>query len=404
MAALWRGAALALLALLAGLLPAQAISVAGKLRAAPLGVPLAQVPSGLLGPVVAQPVDLPFFSEVRVTNVASANATANATAAHAQSPGATFQSYYNAYGSGRGIWKWSNAIDAYQRHFSCFAGRPTKLAEVGVQSGGSITMWQKVLGPQCHVFGIDINVKTRMFEDALSTIVIGDQGDPNMWNNFFANTVNTATGLLNILVDDGGHEPNQMYVTLVQSFDKISPGGMVAIEDIHGLHYVQSFFIPAAHFLGAQAQAGLLDSVHLYPFLLVAQRAGTAPQGVQSTLAFSGRSTVVAEFAQLWTAIPLHPGGHVILENAGWGPFLTAQGISNFLQVFAPLHASTWSDYPTGCEHTADAVCTVQVQCAPMQSMVTGIHVYPTRLVVEVAGSPVNLQAVRHGDQWITYG
>jgi len=39
-----------------------------------------------------------------------------------------------------------------------------------------------------------------------------------------------------------------------------------------------------------------------------------------------------------------------------------------------------------------------------MQAMIVGIHIYPTRLVVEVAGGPTNLQAVRHGDQWISYG
>lgn len=395
MIVLRKGAAVRqLLVLLCGLLPAEAISVVSRLRAPGSGVPLPKVPDSF-APVVAH-------------NVASSGAAlpANATAFHAQIPpgGVTFQSYYNSYSTGRGIWKWSNAIDAYQRHFSVFQGKVVKLAEVGVQSGGSITMWQKVLGPQCHVFGLDINPATLNFKDPMATIIIGDQGDPAMWDKFFATDVVPATGALNILVDDGGHEPNQMYVTLTKAFEHSSPGGLVAIEDIHGLHYVQSFFIPAAQYLGLQAQAGLLDSVHLYPFLLIAQRAGMAPQGVKSDLVFSGPNTVVAQFDQLWAAIPLHPGGHVILENAGWGPFLTQQGISNFLQVFAPLHASSWSDSPAGCEHTAAAVCTVQVHPAPMQAMIVGIHIYPTRLVVEVAGGPTNLQAVRHGDQWINYG
>ena len=40
----------------------------------------------------------------------------------------------------------------------------------------------------------------------------------------------------------------------------------------------------------------------------------------RSDLVFSGPNTVVAQFDQLWAAIPLHPGGHVILENAGPAP------------------------------------------------------------------------------------
>lgn len=309
----------------------------------------------------------------------------------------TFQQFYNAYSYGRGIWKWSNALDAYQRHFGAMAGQPLKLAEVGVQSGGSIQMWRSVLGPHCHVYGIDINPKTMQFQDPMATIIIGDQADANMWYSFFTHTVRSP---IDILIDDGGHEAHQMLVTLQQTFDHLTPGGFVAIEDIHGEHYIDSFFVPAAGFFAAKASQGQLSSVHVYPYMLVAQRGGN---DWRAPLHFTGSSTVVDSFASMWAAIPHHAGGFVTLENAGWGPFLTNQGLINFFKVFAGLHHSQWFDTPTGCEKTAAAVCAVTVRTGPMQASITGIHIYPTKLVVEVAGAPVTLQAVRRGTIWIDY-
>jgi len=321
---------------------------------------------------------------------------ANRTAVPAEQPG-SFQAFYNSYQQGPGIWKWSNALAAYDRFFAPMAGTPLKFAEVGVQSGGSIVMWKAVLGSQCHVFGLDINPAVNKFQDPMTRITIGDQGDASMWWNFFAQTTG---GPIDILVDDGGHEPHQMMVTLQSVFDNLTPGGLIAIEDIHGEHYVDSFFVPAAGYLAAKAQWGQLSSVHMFPFLLIAKRAGNEHR---APLAFGGTTETVPGFAELWAAIPRHYGGHVVLENPGWGPFLTEAGLSNFFKVFGGLHHSVWSDAPAGCQHTPAPVCTVTVSNGDMQAVITGIHIYPTRLVVEVAGGPVTLNAVRHGTDWLPY-
>jgi len=275
------------------------------------------------------------------------------------------------------------------------AGTPLKLAEVGVQSGGSIQMWETVLGPQCHVFGLDINPATMSFQDSVTTITIGDQADTQMWQNFYANV---AQGPIDILIDDGGHESHQMLTTLASTFDNLTPGGMIAIEDIHGEHYVESFFVPAANFLGMKT--GLVSSVHVYPFVLLTQRAGN---DLRAPLTFGGTSEIVTGFDALWAAVPRHPGGHIILENAGWGPFLTTAGLTNFFRLFGELHHSVWYDVPTGCERTPAPVCSVNVQDGPMQTVISGVHIYPTRLVVEVTASPAVIQAVRRGTQWLPY-
>jgi len=327
--------------------------------------------------------------------------TANSTVALAKhaSPKQTFGYFYNGYNKGPGIWKWNNALEAYQRHFGMYANLPVSVAEVGIQSGGSVVMWQSVLGSKCHVYGLDINPAVNKFADPMTTITIGDQADVNMWVNFFGKTAKS----LDVLVDDGGHEPLQMIVTLEESFHRMNPGGFVAIEDIHGQHYLQSFFTPAAAYLSQQATQGNLNSIHVYPFLLIAQRSGQGPSLPKSELVFTGSSQTVADFEQLWAAVPNHKGGHVILQNQGWGPFLTEQGIVNFFNHFGALHDGNWYDTPQGCQHTSAAVCSNIVRDSSMQSQITGIHIYADKLVAEVAASPAVIEAVRKGDTWLDY-
>jgi len=324
-------------------------------------------------------------------------ATHNKTAGHASSTFiGDFHLWYNSHTTGRGIWKWENALTAYQRHLSAMANQPIKLVEIGVQSGGSIQMWQAVLGAQCHVYGIDINAGVNQFADAMTTLTIGDQADHTMWANFYQ-----STGPVDALIDDGGHEPHQMLITLQDSFDHITPGGALIIEDIHGQNYVDSFFVPTATFLGTKAAQGQLGSVHMYPYVLAAIRGGNDQR---APVLFQGTTATVATFEQMWATLPQHPGGHVILENPGWGPFLTEAGLANFFRIFGPLHDSFWTDNPPGCRTTAQAVCTVTTTNNQMQGLVTGIHIYPTRLIVEVTATPVVIQATRRGDFWLPYG
>jgi len=261
-------------------------------------------------------------------------------------------------------------------------------------------MWQAGLGPQCHVYGLDINPATNSFANAQTTITIGDQGDPKMWNTFFTAT----TPSLDILIDDGGHEPHQMLTTLAEVFYRLSPGGFVAIEDIHGQGYIQSFFTPAANYLAHQATQGDLDSVHVYPYLLMAQRSGSTPPLPHSELSFTGTTVTVDSFDALWAAVPQHPGGHIVLSNAGWGSFFTPAGLTNFFTQFQDLHAYSFYDTPQGCALTPAAICKNTVNLSPTQAQITGIHIYPTRLVAEVPAAPVEISADRRGDVFLGYG
>jgi len=374
--------------LAACVLTAALLPRAAALLAEPRQSRVATAPVTLSHAVATSPVAL---SHAVVASSHSSNRSATNAS---QMP--TFASWYDAHLTGRGIWKWNNALAAYQRHLAPMAGQPLKLVEIGVQSGGSIQMWQAVLGAQCHVFGIDINAGVNKFQDAMTTLTIGDQANVAMWQGFYT----SVAPQIDALIDDGGHEPHQMLVTLEQSFDHLSPGGVLAIEDIHGETYVESFFVRSSAFLGQRGAQGTLGSVHVYPYVLLVAKAGNDQR---VPILFTGTTVTVSTFEQLWAVLPQHVGGHVVLENAAWGPFLTQQGLSNFFRVFGDLHGSDWLDSPPGCRTTTDAVCTVGTTNNQMQNQITGVHIYPTRLVVEVAGGPVWIQAVRKGTSWLPY-
>lgn len=314
----------------------------------------------------------------------------------------SFRQYYDTHAIGRGIWKWANAIDAYDRHFGGWAYQQVKLAEVGVQSGGSIEMWQGGLGQQIHVYGFDINTNCRSFANTAAiggvTITIGDQANPQMWKSFFQ-----TTPALDVLIDDGGHEFHQMLTTLYEVYPHINSGGFLVIEDIHGPKYMAGFFAPAAQYIGQQAIHGLVDSVHVYPFLLIVQKGGPNPPLPAHPLQFTV-GAVVDSFEALWAAMPMHLGAAIELRNPGWGPFLTGTGINNFFATFAGLHDYDMFDTPPGCAKTAAAICTAAMRNSAVQNSISGIHIYNDRLVVEVAKRPPLIQAVRKGTQFIGYG
>lgn len=307
----------------------------------------------------------------------------------------TFQGWYENHYEGRGIWKWANALDAYQAHFGPQAGQPLSVAEVGVQSGGSILMWQAVLGDQIKFYGLDINPGCKKFADAKTSITIGDQADPQMWWNFYAKTTST----LDILVDDGGHTPEQMLVTLTETFPHLNAGGHIAIEDIHGRQYVQTFFHPAGQAISEWNTKGQISSVHVYPFLLIVQKAGGSHPGLKLPV-----SKTVADFAAFYSVLDQSAGQYIAIENSNWGSFLSATTLNNIFTELAPLHDYSMTDTPPGCATSPAAVCTNTITNSNYQAKVVGVHIFANKLVMEVAKKPVVIHAVRKGTEWLPYG
>eukprot|EP00747_Dinoflagellata_sp_TGD_P151155 gnl/TRDRNA2_/TRDRNA2_177184_c0_seq3.p1 gnl/TRDRNA2_/TRDRNA2_177184_c0~~gnl/TRDRNA2_/TRDRNA2_177184_c0_seq3.p1 ORF type:complete len:379 (-),score=71.77 gnl/TRDRNA2_/TRDRNA2_177184_c0_seq3:264-1400(-) len=311
----------------------------------------------------------------------------------------TFTGYYNSVKTGRGIWKWNDAVAAYDHHLLHFQGKPVVGAEVGVQSGGSLLMWHAVLGEKCTMHGLDINPDSVQFVDATTSITIGDQENPAMWESFFVQQQQP----LDFLIDDGGHTAAQMLQTTYSVFPRLNPGGVLAIEDILGNQYAQPFFEPLAQYLGPNTDVA---SVHLYPYLVVLHKTGgDAPSYDPSMLPganipVSGKITDLNGVDAALAAAP--PSSLIVLENPSWGRFINANGLAYMFRKFIDLYQPTnmWDD-PTGCATTSASLCTTATSNNGMQAKITGVHILPNKLVIEVPAQEPWIMATRHGDKWV---
>lgn len=122
--------------------------------------------------------------------------------------------------------KWHHYFDIYHRHFAEFRDRRPTLLEIGVQNGGSLHMWKDYFGPGARLFGIDIDPACAERAPEGAKVFIGDQADPA-----FLKSVVAETGLLDIIIDDGGHMANQMIVSFQNLYLAMRTPGVYVVED-----------------------------------------------------------------------------------------------------------------------------------------------------------------------------
>lgn len=187
--------------------------------------------------------------------------------------------YFTNHTEGHGIWKWEHYFDIYHRHFSRFVGSPVKVLEIGIYSGGSLGMWKSYFGSGCHIYGVDIEEACKSYECDNVTVFIGDQEDPKFWAQF-----NNQVQGIDILIDDGGHTPNQQMVTLEQMLPRLRPGGVYLCEDVHGIHHGFAAFVGGLitelnkTLMGSEPGCkptpfqSSCYSIHFYPYVVVIEK------------------------------------------------------------------------------------------------------------------------------------
>jgi len=128
----------------------------------------------------------------------------------------------------RSIHKWQHYFDVYDRHFSRFRGTDVHVVEFGVSEGGSLQMWKEYFGPNCKIYGVDINPYCKELEEDRIQIFIGDQEDRN-----FLRSLASDIPRIDILIDDGGHRMQQQINTFEELFPSIDSNGVYLCEDKH---------------------------------------------------------------------------------------------------------------------------------------------------------------------------
>jgi len=157
-------------------------------------------------------------------------------------------------------------------------------------------MWQDYFGPAATIYGVDIEPACRTYERPGIHVLIGDQADPTFWRRVIADRTLPAP---DIVIDDGGHTPEQQRITLEELLPYIRPGGVYICEDIHGKNNAFAAFVsgladslnntdeqssdPAnperRSIVRTNGVQATLHSVHLYPYVVaIEKRVATLPE------------------------------------------------------------------------------------------------------------------------------
>jgi hypothetical protein len=194
--------------------------------------------------------------------------------------------FFNERKKGRGLWKVDHYFDVYHRHFEPFRGTDVHVLEIGVGSGGSLDMWHEYFGPRARVYGVDLQEACLRYADDSTFIFIGDQGDRDFWRAFRAEVPN-----LDIVVDDGAHEPLLQTTSFEELFPHLRPGGVYLVEDhlgstnnfpayasglvraLNAWQGTSDYENPERRKVSpAEGFQSLVDSIHSYPFATVVER------------------------------------------------------------------------------------------------------------------------------------
>lgn len=137
---------------------------------------------------------------------------------------------------GRLIHKWMHYFDIYHQYFNRFRGRDIVVVEIGVSHGGSLQMWRDYFGPKATIWGVDIDPRCKEFEEKGIHVVIGDQADRD-----FLRQLRDMVGPIDILIDDGGHQADQMINTFEELYSLVKIDGVYFVEDTHTSYWPEDY-------------------------------------------------------------------------------------------------------------------------------------------------------------------
>jgi hypothetical protein len=220
----------------------------------------------------------------------------------------------------KSLMKLDSYPDAYHRHLSRFQGSPVTVVEIGVLGGGSLQMWRTYFGPESRIIGVDIDPACRRHAGNGIEVHIGDQADRR-----FLEDLARRVGPVDVVIDDGGHEPEQQITSFEVLYDALSPTGVYACEDVHSSYlpsfgpgrggrphdgsfvsYTKSKIDQLHAWFSQGAEPGEFTrstaSIHLYPGLVVFERAPREEPAVVASHEGRELSMPISAVTTLWDA------------------------------------------------------------------------------------------------------
>jgi len=79
-----------------------------------------------------------------------------------------------------------------------------------------------------NIYGVDIDPRTKQFEEERVHVIVGDQGDKQ-----FLRKMAAELSRIDVLIDDGGHTMRQQKATLEVMLPLLASDGVYVCEDMH---------------------------------------------------------------------------------------------------------------------------------------------------------------------------
>lgn len=118
----------------------------------------------------------------------------------------------------------ANYTPIYERYLRDWRSSLITMLEIGVFDGASLRMWRDYF-PQGRIWGLDVNPGCVVHEGERITVITGEQADPDALDR-------CAPGEdFDLVVDDGGHYPDDQLAALMALWPRVKPGCLYVIED-----------------------------------------------------------------------------------------------------------------------------------------------------------------------------
>jgi hypothetical protein len=140
---------------------------------------------------------------------------------------ARLEELFDAGTGGRCI-KWRHYFEIYERYLGKFVGTDVRYLEIGVQMGGSLHLMRRYLGEQATIIGVDVNPNCAILAREGLEVHIGSGDDAQ-----FLGHLARERGPFDVIIDDGGHVPDQQLVSFLTLFPSLKEGGIYLVEDLH---------------------------------------------------------------------------------------------------------------------------------------------------------------------------
>lgn len=126
--------------------------------------------------------------------------------------------------------KWSLYLVEYDRLFQPYRMDPVSLLEIGVQNGGSLSIWANYFERAEKIVGCDINPDCARlrYEDARISVIVGDANSAAIRDRILE-----ITDQFDLIIDDGSHTSGDIIKSFLLYFRNLKEGGLFVAEDLH---------------------------------------------------------------------------------------------------------------------------------------------------------------------------